>query len=66
MKVTFACGLKDVGTKMFVSGDLGTKIIIEKDALDPHTLAKLNAMLYSEKNKSQELTISIDDGQGDD
>lgn len=62
MKVMFKAGIKSINTKQLVSMDNSTRLTIEKDSMKPDQLALLNAMLGSFSNKSQELTITIDDG----
>lgn len=61
MKVEFSGEIKQVTTKKMTSNDVGTRIVIEKDALSPDKLALLNAMFSSENNKSQELKITIEE-----
>lgn len=62
MEVKFNAAIKSVMTKQFVSGDCGTRLVIEKDSMPPDQLAKLNAMFSSHANRSQQLTITIDSG----
>ena len=62
MQVKFNGGIKSVTTKQFVSGESGTRLVIEKDGLPPDQLALINSMFSSTSNKSQELTITIDSG----
>lgn len=59
MNVEFFGEIRQVNTRKLTSNDVGTRIVIEKDALDPGTLAMVNAMFSVGKNKQQLLRITI-------
>lgn len=61
MKVDLYAEIKQVNTRMLISNDVSTRIVIEKSHLDPASLALVNAMFSSEKNRAQELKITIEE-----
>jgi len=56
----FQAQIKDIKTRNCVSGDITTRITLEQDNLSPESLAMLNAIIASERNKSREVNVSFE------
>ena len=61
MEIKFTCQIKEVRTKMLVSSDKSTQILLQQDNLREEVINALNELINSQQNESKELVVSLQD-----